>query len=128
MKAAELRIGNYYRSLKFDRPVKLDLSDLYELCVKADGATDDPPIDEMFEPIPLTGEWLIKLGFEKMVYEAGSVIYDKNCSRIRYYSYNETFEWQSNDGFDEVQLEYVHQLQNLYFAMTGEELVFKLIK
>ena len=63
MKKEELRIGNWYHSIKFGVPVMCDLTYLYNLSAIADGADDDPPINEMFEPIILTEEWLLKLGF-----------------------------------------------------------------
>jgi hypothetical protein len=75
---------------------------------------------DYLEPIPLTEEWLLKFGFEKtmawtfaielkgnnmLVYYLG----EKGCS-IGFKSYSE---------FD---CKYAHQLQNLYFALTNEEL------
>src|SRR6185369_6863448 len=63
MKTAELRVNNYYQSVKFNCPVKCEISDLVEIYHRADGAEigqDD--IATLFSPIPLTEDWLIKFG------------------------------------------------------------------
>ena len=80
--------------------------------------------DDYLQPIPLTEEWLLKFGFEKL-------------SNFEEQYMEEDYVWQidverspslllSNGIFHEdnygVKLEYVHQLQNLYFALTGKEL------
>lgn len=134
MKKEELRIGNWYLSVKFGVPVRCELSDLYELCVKSDGAYNDPPIDEMFKPISLTEERLIKFGFkeEKVndLYPGAFIIHNilKSDLYLRP-SYRGGYFWgfntpdRSNQEFYDVRdLFYVHELQNLYFDLTGEEL------
>ncbi len=65
------------------------------------------------EPIPLTKKWLKALGFEK---------------KPGYYILDRFVLLDCVDGFLlgdidlNVKIKYVHQLQNLYFALTGEEL------
>ena len=79
--------------------------------------------DALFEPIPLTGEWLLKFGFKK---DLGNDLYLESTS-------TSFFVWQNNrvellDNKNNICIsycEYVHQLQNLYFALTGEELTIK---
>jgi hypothetical protein len=137
MTANELRIGNWYTSVKFGVPVQCELSDLDQLCTMADGAYDDPPINEMFEPIPLTEEWLLKLGFEQTYINislGNDYFYidlnKRNSLVIR--PRNDLFvgcwEWgfygQIGHG-GIINIKYVHQLQNLYFVLTGEELIMK---
>lgn len=137
MKAEELRIGNWYKSVKFGCPVVCELSDLHELYHRADGAYNYPPIYEVFEPIPLTEEWLLKLGFSKIheseTYDVLKVSYiddeyaywitglyllSKNGDRWCFYQYTD-----EDTGFEiHSDVKYVHQLQNLYYALTGEEL------
>jgi len=126
MKIQELRIGNWYMSVKFQQPVMCDLLDFYDLCAKSDGVYDDPPINEMFSPIPITEEWLGKFGFKKHKAE-DNYFYKKwgnngvefifNSDR---YSRN-VFEYELGSNKYK-QIKYVHQLQNLYFALTGKEL------
>ena len=85
-------------------------------------------LEDLLEPIPLTPEILEKCGFEK--WEDANV-YQLNCAdeeniQIRG---NEVF-LAGNDactdghGFH-CKCEYLHKLQNLYSALTGEELVIK---
>ena len=97
---------------------------------------DKSPVDIEFEPIPLTKEFLLKFGFENI--DKGGNDY------ITYTDPNHDYYLQldvRNDGkysildndnsfndlraFSMVDISYVHQLQNLYFALTGEELTFK---
>lgn len=74
------------------------------------------------EPIPITEEWLDKLGFRgKKVYDAifewriGDSL-KEHCIQTD----GEAFVWTHyKDGID---IKFVHQLQNLYYALTGEEL------
>ena len=64
------------------------------------------------KPIPLTEEWLVKFGFEmkrKTFYEFG--IYLIGMKNNRWYFIT--------SGIAEIELNHVHQLQNLYFALTG---------
>jgi len=78
------------------------------------------------KPIPLTEEWLLKFGFEKRTGK-----YIGNCwafginprtedylIALEQINENQDFFYQ-NSFFD---IKSVHQLQNLYFALTGEEL------
>lgn len=73
-------------------------------------------------PIPLTEEWLLKFGFDKIrvrEYEKGdmSIYCGKKTISINVGFCNEC------GGYEiKVEIKYVHQLQNLYFALTGEEL------
>jgi len=125
MKASELRIGNY---VKFDNHedeyYKVSGCDISEL--------SDELIDLNASPIQLTEEWLLMFGFIRHHYDyANDVIYIKNIADNEID--NAEFEWgvYPNELGSGIQiknrksLKYVHQLQNLYFALTGEELTFK---
>lgn len=69
-------------------------------------------------PIVLTEELLVKLGFEKN--ETG-FYYKGRFTYHNEYGWKILEQWVKNwVGVSE--LKYVHQLQNLYFALTGEEL------
>jgi hypothetical protein len=128
MKINELRIGDWYKSVKFGDAVKCDLSDLYDLCAKSDGAYNDPPIDEMFEPIPLTEEWLLKFGFEKILKYYALGIHQELFSGLMKFRFDRLLQkWIFSIGTykDITRVKYVHQLQNLYFALTGNELTIE---
>lgn len=90
-----------------------------------------------FEPIPLVKDWFLKFGFYYEVEKIGG-----GCpgTYIAYYNGKvKVMEWTKWDkGYKVIKntfilqigvlvldcsdLDYVHQLQNLYFALTGEEL------
>lgn len=74
------------------------------------------------KPIPLTEEWLEMFGFDKH----GKIKSTKFLFRICFdeetpYAYLETY----SGGEYKIEIKYVHQLQNLYFALTGEKLTLQ---
>ena len=78
-------------------------------------------------PIPLTEQWLIKLGFEDKSEDTfwyGKYVIKYTPVRveckIEISTDGEDFRWI--EGNTIVQIEHVHQLQNLFFALTGKEL------
>ena len=73
------------------------------------------------KPIKLTEKWLLRCGFFK--YNNAYVLKEpsSNCN-IFQFSICENLTY--NTGELQPKIDYVHQLQNLYFALTGEELVF----
>ena len=77
---------------------------------------------ELIEPIPLTEDWLLKFGFEKdnEYYSKGTKHY--HLPSKSFYSGND----HVSGGNVDARIKYVHQLQNLYFALTGEELTFNI--
>jgi hypothetical protein len=74
---------------------------------------------ERLKGIELNEEWLVKAGLEKKSEE----VYRLDTGAFE-------FEWIVGEGmyFEGVgiDIDYVHDLQNLYFAVRKEELVFKL--
>jgi hypothetical protein len=134
MKASELRIGNlveyaindtfkdrkpYYGKCVFqvvtilNDSIKIDLG--HEAIQRV--LFDDPKL----KPIPLTEEWVVKFGgikrpngikhidigdFTLLETEGGFIVWHKGHSLGRIFKH-------------------VYQLQNLYFALTGEELKIK---
>lgn len=110
MEARELRIGNY---------VSIN-NVFFPLTEKRFARVLNK--DTQVEPIPITEEWLEKLGFEN-----GSIeINNENHLICETLMDDDDFHWQynfNNEGL--VFIEYIHQLQNLYFALTGEELELK---
>lgn len=75
------------------------------------------------DPIPLTPEILEMCGFRKgekwfihQVYYNGQIDINVNRKGIHYGK-------KTEHGFDAtIEIRYLHQLQNLYFALTGKEL------
>ena len=114
MKANELRIGNL---LLFENEVQ-ELSSIHSdntirlRKTKEDNCHGCYHVNTIIiKPIPLTEEWLLKFGFEK-AYET--------CYQYKDFILNDKFIMMDIDIT--IQLKHVHQLQNLYFALTGEEL------
>jgi hypothetical protein len=77
------------------------------------------------DPISLTGEWLERFGFEisgeSYIIENFAIEDIDNGDKWYLYMYDEENGCDVNIGI----INYVHQLQNLYFALTGEELDLK---
>ena len=128
MESLELRIGNYYMFADYEgivyRQVREIKNNLFGLIGDYDGTNF-----EICRPIPLTEEWLLKFGFHRHHADySNDVIYIKNIDS------NNGFEWgvypnELGSGIEiknRILLRYVHQLQNLYFALIGEELIFKI--
>jgi hypothetical protein len=80
------------------------------------------------EPIPLTVEWMAKLGFE---WNATDKRYYIQIGNILYLEFDTDFDcfiapesWAGSCPWNNVK--HVHQLQNLYFNLTGNELEIKI--
>lgn len=127
MKAAELRMGNlvYNPTLKEIRTIDyLDIRDFFERRLFND-----------FEPIPITSEWLEKFGFVKkdIVWKDGSV--SKDCYQLSWYYVRFEFtdpaliffckKSADNENIYIANIEHIHQLQNIWFALRHEELTIK---
>lgn len=76
-----------------------------------------------YNPIPLTPEILEKAGFEIQISQIDF------WKKGKVYMYWDGEELSANFGHIEqldVHVKYLHQLQNLFFALTGEELTVSL--
>lgn len=127
MDARELRIGSLVNNYGMGTPVLIDIRPFHF-------STFELNIG-MYEPIPLTEEWLIKLGFEKTlikfndnsVLEAllfNGFVVQKNSMYQGWIVSRKQIDQPFKIHYLNSIL-YVHQLQNLYFALTGEELIIK---
>jgi hypothetical protein len=103
MKPNEVRIGNLIY-------VNNEISKIWLL---NDQAEESPNV----KPIPITDEWLVKFGFEL---HYGRYYKGNFC----YYPDLKMFEWRGLPLLDSLWNE-VHKLQNLHFALTGQELTIK---
>lgn len=70
------------------------------------------------KPIPLTEEWLKKCGFYSSAKDYGFPSIGHNIVLVN----GRVFLRDCEDKIIGIQIQYVHQLQNLYFAISGEEL------
>jgi hypothetical protein len=115
--AKDLRLGNLIlKNGKIYEITTLFFVDLHDGTIR-----ENYNNNYVIEPIPITEEWILKFGFKRI---------EGNCERnytngvfhVFINSLNEVnfnffpnFEWYKK-------IKYVHQLQNLYFALTGSEL------
>jgi hypothetical protein len=107
MKANELRIGNL---VEYGNDIEqITIHHLFGVMHGDD-----------VKPIPLTEEWLFKFWFR---YNDGLFI-KENLVVFIYDGYCKVV-FGSLTFVDGVKIKHVHQLQNLYFALTGEELTLK---
>lgn len=118
MKAQELRLGN----LVYDTGGKVNTinMDAFKYLLSY-GDTDICQV----KPIPLTEEWLVKFDGKKILY---SEIKDYSFGDYSVTIIKDVFKFWVVDSIDSplcIEIKYVHQLQNLYFALTGEELTIK---
>lgn len=117
LQAKDLKIGNYLeKSLK---------SGNGRTIVDSIGCQDIVRIFENigsynYAPIPLTEEWLIKLGFDSL--QDGWYGYKLDKLSFSWNVYDNKVRFM---GHIIVYIEYLHQLQNAVFALTGEELTLK---
>ena len=105
-----LRVGNYLRYKNTNDLAIVELIDKKHFDCRDDYGLFTPNAD--YEPINLTEEWLAKLGYD---------LISEN-----HYGVLGHLIWKIEGRFycdkNGMQLKYVHQLQNLYFALTGSEL------
>ena len=105
-------IGNEIEAVKFDQiPAQVEKIPTFQL--------------RDLSEIPITEKWLLDFGFKKSTAGEGGDNY------VEYYENSNLVICNWGDGFImsnsfshgiRVSLKYVHQLQNLYFAITAKEL------
>tara|TARA_R110002073_G_scaffold334962_1_gene525763 strand:+ start:1010 stop:1375 length:366 start_codon:yes stop_codon:yes gene_type:complete len=118
MKANELRLGNWVMFRNSETGLfenDLPIVDVQELLYIEDRTFD-------VEPIPITDEWLVKFGV-KWIDETGYGWIDGNYHfNAKKFKNGRIDIWINSNLVNNRKTKYVHQLQNLYFALTGEEL------
>jgi hypothetical protein len=108
----EIRLGNTYKVEMGDGTYKSDLINLEDLR----NLLDDE-IDDFYQAMEIDELWLVRLGF----------IYKGNFHNCKNFNFNGVDVWVHSDNeiaFGKWEIKYVHQLENLYFALTGEELTY----
>ena len=128
MTAKELRIGNYFFIGGLDRYVKVSSVFLSHFKCTDENGIDFNNHQNNIKPIELTEEILLKCGFELkgIIFRINNGFdnqFDINysLSRDMFYYYSSKY-----GIYTEVEIKYLHQLQNLYFALTNEELNIQL--
>jgi hypothetical protein len=126
MRATDFRIGNLinYKIIdEFDKRKQwfeiseIDYDDLRILQIKDE-------INQDYQPIILTEEWLQKLGFEmKGFYRLKVTSFLELCWKPHDKTLN--IQTEKNGFTEDSKVKYVHELQNLYYALTKKELKIK---
>lgn len=150
MDVKELRIGNLFRQTKDKEPKEvISIDYMVDLDNDKEGYIVNSSWLDEFEPIPLTEGILLKCGFDN--WGNGNLYVNNNEKYTRHVIYNgidgssnfevhyitSTYEGIINNEYvvsiDEnervhvfYELKHLHQLQNLYFALTGQELTINL--
>jgi hypothetical protein len=119
MKANELRIGNYGLN-------PIDNNNIVQLVAiypdettqwEWDGYDGFTSTSIAMKPIPLTEDWLKRFAQKQYSYTTFYI------EKVGWLELNgDVWNVDFVDGYTIAQIKYVHQLQNLYFALTGEEL------
>jgi len=134
MKANELRILNkvsFNGKILTIKSIELNPVNL-EYFIKVNENFSQIKIKAL-EPILLTEEILLKCGFNKDESERWCDMHEEYEECTYYYFdmfklyYNPELGYYTDDTFEfKIKLEFLYQLQNLYFALTGEELTINL--
>jgi hypothetical protein len=128
----ELRIGNIVWESSSFTPGPADFEEIFVGAINDidkvvyDNQNNIYSYDYLY-PIPLTVEWMMRLGFE---WNATDKRYYIQIGNTLYLEYDTDFDcfiapesWAGSCPWNIVK--HVHQVQNLYFALTGEELNIK---
>ncbi len=132
LESRELRVGNLVcKILPFSNKVKkITVGDL--------ALIDGKGSEEDYFPIPLTEEWLLKAGFVKNTYpnlhwfkyldndDKVAITEHKEYGSNKHLSFFFNCSGSMSYSSIDLQVIYVHTLQNLFFALTGTELEFSL--
>jgi hypothetical protein len=125
LSANELRIGNLVNYYDVDEQGELlniiDWQDLKWL------SENEKSFNAVHKPIPLTKEWLLKFGFEDKqncfnLSKREKLGHDFGDFAVSKYDDTQMKVWRGDRYIGVCHIQYVHQLQNLYFALTNEEL------
>lgn len=132
MKPNELRIGNFvylkHCEWDFKTPRKVNSTTKPNLLTLERVSVNRIEYNSV-KPIVLTEEWLLNFGFKKHKCNIGGADMWQGMDAWSINDNNWLFRGNPIYGLKLVgyfnsNIEYVHQLQNLYFALTGIELTY----
>ena len=114
IQAKDLRIGNWVNRTEGFKIFKSKVSAHTISCAASDGSID------FLSPIPLTPEILEKCGFvkEDRLNVGANTYFKKGMGEYLTYQFDGFCVYELNKAI----VKYLHQLQNLFFALCGEEL------
>ena len=131
IQANELRIGNF---LRLNNPEHRP--DEHGKVLKVVGVTEEYPLVQLvhdpnrimsfgqfwhfIDPIPLDESWLRRAGFDN-----GWILSHNREEFNMFYTGGVYFYSADYLHHNSVAIKYVHQLQNLFFCLSGKELIFQ---
>ncbi len=128
LNARDLRIGNLLLSENEIQKVGSIWRERICLVKRTENGNFIETLTEIseIEPIPLTEEWLLKLGFKEQKTEIGSRFRKKNF----YITKNIDFDFYLKDVKSGIyihltKLDFVHNLQNTWYCLNDKELETK---
>jgi len=127
MEANELRIGNWVNYTK-PKKKKVQITGIINSCLYYKGSKKGCLCDFQFTPIPLTKKRLIRLGFEKELNHFTIITNQGHSVATIIISIENNTVLLEDDFNESISIKmpkYIHQLQNLYFALTGKELIYE---
>ena len=142
LKASELRLGNYGLYRLDNECYPFEVTMIAPSHIEFD-LLGDAPLDfsrhqtdvlyEYIEPITLTEDWLLKAGFTKIDHDIMNDIPKFLDGRCQYVvsitkSHSVVCAYDESDGSQWylAAIFYLHELQNLYYSLTNEELTINL--
>lgn len=126
IKPNELRLGNWAYDANNLAVKIIGIEYEYNHCLWEQLGVKCLSSCDFLNPIPLTKKMLVKCGFSEYEFEEDIFLHDEEDVCVQksgkvYYP----FSFENNDTIGEP-IRYLHQLQNLFFALTGKELEVKL--
>ena len=129
----ELRLGNLFANIEDDKlykVTKINEDTIEGICINNMGWFGEQHFHliEQVLPIKLTEEWLLKFGFSDKDYKNGYIGKDfKSGGIVLDFVLSKPFskgEWNNAYTFDFEghrfsKIEFVHELQNFYYCLTG---------
>lgn len=116
MRIEDLRIGNFVKS-------GVNVTAITKLVLRPElvGTLESEISLRNVQPISLSSDWFLKLGFENR----GDYFLLNGIKILEFNKHFQSGMWMFDFGVKGkvAIIKYVHQLQNLYFTLTGEELV-----
>ena len=123
MKVTELRIGNFVSNYPWTE--LLEVTMINKLGGMSFNNILFGDVDKV-QAIPITEEWLIKFGFKQSTPDT--------FKKTKHWYHDDTTIWfeynlicyiyEGNGNIYCGHIKNIHQLQNLYFALVGEELIY----
>ena len=134
MNKIDLRVGNLVEILTANKKINLPtgqfgtIEEIREEKVKIRLRNESSDMVHVFnrkydtiKPIKLTHDWMLKLGFEEI-----------DNGRYKHWNFDFIFYFYVNGQLESDDLpmfiyyEYVNEIQNLYYALTGDEFKMKI--